>query len=222
MEISNHSTTKKTNPCNSVNGLWPISLLPLPSKILEKIVYQQCITHLNTYNYLDSDQYGFQKNKSTITAISELTDDFFKSIEKKQATISIFIDFQKAFDKLDHKILLHKLQFFGFSDSSINFFQNYLSNRTQKTLVNNIQSNTLPLTHGIPQGSNLGPLLFLLYINDIGYSIKYSSLKLFADDTTIYCSDADITSCIKKLESDLKGICEWCSNNNMALNTQKN
>ena len=212
---------KKTPNCNTVNELRPISLLPLPSKILEKIIYKQCIKHLTDNQYLDPNQFGFQKNSSTITAISEITDDIYESIEKKQPTIAAFIDFQKAFDKLNHNILLKKLKFFGFTDSAIKFFKNYLSDRKQITLVNNVKSNSLPITHGVPQGSNVGPLLFLLYINDIGYSIKKCRFKLFADDTVIYCNSKDINTCKKHIEEDLNNINEWCINNNMQINSKK-
>ena len=212
---------KKTSNCNTVNELRPISLLPLPCKILEKIIYKQCIKHLTEKQYLDPNQFGFQKNSSTITAISEITDDIFDSIEKKHSTIAAFIDFQKAFDKLNHNILINKLKFFGFTDSATKFFKNYLTDRKQITLANNQKSNSLPITHGVPQGSNLGPLMFLLYINDIGHSIKNCNFKLFADDTVIYSNSSDIKICKKQVEEDLENINDWCCNNNMQINSKK-
>ena len=212
---------KKVSNCKSVNDLRPISLIPLPCKLLEKIIYTQCIKHLKENQFLDENQFGFQQNSSTISAISELTDDISFSIEKKFPTIATFIDFTKAFDKLNHKILLQKLKFFGFSDMAIKFFENYLSNRKQTTLINNIKSKPLIISHGVPQGSNVGPLLFLLYINDIGLYLKNTKFKLFADDTTLYHSHSDIKTCINELKNDLKNIEIWCKNNNMEINAKK-
>ena len=176
---------KKVKNCTSCGDLRPISLLPLPSKLLEKIIYKQCIDHLIHCNLFNPEQFGFQKDKSTISAISEFTDDIYENVENNNPTIAIYIDFQKAFDRLNHDILLHKLRFFAFSENTIEFFKNYLGNRTHTTLVNNRTSGPLQLTHGVPQGSNLGPMLFLLYINDINLNINNSSIKLFADDTPI-------------------------------------
>ena len=212
---------KKVNNSTSVNDLRPISLLPIPTKIIEKILVKQCIKHLTTHKLLDINQFGFQKNKSTISTIAEFTDDIHHATEKNQFTLTAFIDLSKAFDRLDHNILLHKLKFFGFGENCIKFFKNYLTDRTQVTLNNKIYSNTLKVTHGLPQGSNVGPLMFLLYINDISSSIHQCKFKLFADDTAIYCSDEKIENCVKKLNDDLKCIVSWCSANNMQINAKK-
>ena len=212
---------KKTTNCTSPSDLRPISLLPLPSKLLEKLIYNQVIKHLIQNKYLDPNQFGFQKNKSTITTLTEFTDDIYTAIENNNLTASIFIDFTKAFDRINHKILLEKLKFFAFSDPTLKFFENYLSNRTQITLVNNHFSSPLQITHGVPQGSNLGPLLFLLYVNDINLAIKNTNFKLFADDTTIYTSDTNIDNIINKLNIDLESINQWCVFNNMMINKKK-
>ena len=110
---------------------------------------------------------------------------------------------------------------FYFTENTIKFFKNYLTNRTQCTSINNIKSQELKITHGVPQGSILGPILFLLYINNIGQSINFSKYKLFADDTTIYHSEPDFDTCLSKLTQDLISINNWCDNNNMAINLKK-
>ena len=212
---------KKVNNSTQVNDLRPISLLPLPSKILEKIIHKQCIEHLIRNNYFDPQQFGFQKDKSTISAVQNFTDDIFTAIENNHLTISTFIDFQKAFDRLNHSILLDKFKYFGFSDTAILFFKNYLKNRKQRTLINNTLSDPLTITHGICQGSILGPLTFLLYINDLGLSIKNCHYKLFADDTVIYCADKHINNSINNVNEDLFAIHDWCQRNNMAINVKK-
>ena len=119
-------------------------------------------------NLFDKNQFGFQKNLSTITAITELTDDIAVNIEKKLPTLCVYIDFQKAFDKLNHNVLLEKLKHFAFTSETIEFFENYLNNHKQTTFVNNLASKKLTITHGVPQGSVYGPLLFyyMLMISD--------------------------------------------------------
>ena len=113
------------------------------------------------------------------------------------------------------------MELYGFNQNCIEFFKNYLKNRTQKTLINNKFSDPLTVTHGLPQGSNVGPLMFLLYINDLGFSIRKGNYKLFADDTTLYCSDHKIENCIKNLNEDLDAVNKWCLGNNMLMNTKK-
>ena len=212
---------KKVKNCNNVNDLRPISILPLPSKLLEKIVHKQCISFLNKNQLLNAEQYGFQKSKSTISAVADFLDIIYSNIEKKQASLAIYIDFQKAFDRLDHSVLLHKLKFLGFTKNSLNFFENYLSNRYQTSLVNNIKSKPLKISHGIPQGSILGPLLFILYINDININIHNSQVKLFADDTVLFNSNSVFDNNLNEINDDLLKIISWCEVNNMKINIKK-
>ena len=178
----------KSKDKQMLNNYRPISLLLIFSKILEKVVYQMLFNFLNTNNALFSSQYGFRKNHSTINAVTELVSHVIKAMNRKENTISVFLDLSKAFDTVNHNILLRKLEFYGIRGIALEWFKHYLTGRKQYVLYNNTQSSKQYITCGVPQGSVLGPLLFLVYINDIPNCLKYSKSIVFADDTTIFAS----------------------------------
>ena len=137
---------------------------------------------------LSNLQFGFQKNKSTEHAISSIYTDITNALTRKQSSYCIFLDFAKAFDTVNHKILIQKLEYYGVKGSTLALFENYLSDRIQVVEVNGKVSEKGVIKHGVPQGSILGPLLFLLYINDISQSSDVLKFFLFADDTTVFYS----------------------------------
>ena len=133
---------------------------------------------------------------------------------------AVFLDFKKAFDLADHKVLLHKLKLYHFSSNALKVFESYLTNRTQAIRTAVACSNYLPITSGVPQGSILGPLLFLLYVNDLPLEIN-SDTDMYADDTTFHCKGKDINEIQLILQSDINKTQRWCMKNNMAINPTK-
>ena len=201
-----------------ISNYRPISLLPVISKILEKVVHKNLYTFLEKNKVLYASQYGFRKNRSTVNAITELVCQITNAIENKQNALSVFLDLSKAFDTIDHKILLRKLEFYGVRGLALNWFQSYLTDRKQYVLYNNVQSQTLDITCGVPQGSVLGPLLFLIYVNDIANCLTHSKLIYFADDTTVSRCIDDL---YKNINSDLDDLTNWFKANRLALNVNK-
>ena len=199
----------------------PVSVLPSFSKILERLIFNRCVDHLDKHDILNEKQFGFRKNHSTYMAIIELIDKINNAVEKRETTLALYLDLSKAFDTIDHNILLYKLEHYGFRGIVLNWFRSYLSNRTQYVYYNNCKSEKLDVTCGVPQGSILGPLLFILYINDIVNTSNMLQFILFADDTTILFSDKDISSKIDLINTELKEVTNWFKTNKLSVNASK-
>ena len=151
----------------------------------------------------------------------EFTSDILKSIEKKYHTISVFLDLSKAFDTIHHSTLLDKLHFYGIRGMALEWFRSYLNNRKQFVTYKNFTSKSLDITCGVPQGSVLGPLLFIIYTNDLPNILKHSHAILFADDTTIYHSGTDPNYILNCIHKDLSALTEWLRANKLSLNILK-
>lgn len=202
----------------------PISVLPILSKLLEKHVCEHLNEFLKEHELLHHLQCGFRKFHSTETALIRLMNQLLFDLDKNKVSGLVFIDYKKAFDLIDHSLLLEKLDAYGIRGNDLAFFRDYLSNRTQYVCVNDCRSTLEAVKTGVPQGSILGPVLILLFINDLPSVANQSAVDIYADDTTLsYSLDvdlapADITSAI---QHDLNNISTWSANNKKVVNAAK-
>lgn len=199
----------------------PISVLPFFSKLLEKVVYNRLISYLNKWNILVQNQFGFRSNRSTCMAVIDMCDKISQALDENKYAAGIFIDLSKAFDTVNHSILLKKLESYGIRGSCLDWFTSYLSNRYQFVAVNGAISTRQLITCGVPQGSILGPLLFLIYINDITACSDMFKFILFADDTNLFLSNKSLTELENIVNIELEKLSVWFKANKLSLNIGK-
>ncbi len=205
---------------DDVNNYRGISVLPPVAKIFEKLLATQIIIFLNINKILFNGQHGFRSGHSCETALHELLSDLNKIKDKRLIALLLFIDFRKAFDLVEAKKLLLKLFHYGFDNNSINLIANYFSERSQTVNYNNTISPFESIDLGVPQGSVLGPLFFLIFINDLAFTLELIC-KMFADDTTLYESNADLNELISSFKNKLGPLIEWCKYNKLDINWSK-
>ena len=204
----------------------PISLLITLSKILEKVIYKRTYQFLNQSNQFYNSQYGFRSHHSCEHAITELVGNILKNKENGKTTISLFLDLSKAFDSLQHETLLKKLEIYGIRGIALKWFTSYLENRTMRAkcrtvMLNSELSQVFKTDFGTPQGSCLGPLLFIIFCNDLNLHLTYLSCIQFADDTTLYGASTSVKLLQCKIEHDLNVITDWFKANKLTLNVDK-
>ena len=205
----------------------PISLLPAISKVLEKIIALQLSSYFEKNKLLFDNQYGFRPKHSTEHAALELIDRITNKMDTNEIPLNIFLDLSKAFDTIDHSILLNKLKYYGLKGSTLNLFQSYLSNRKQYTEIEDTTSTILPIQVGVPQGSILGPILFIIYVNDLPQCSNKFDFIMYADDTTLsstidsFCDINSNASADSLINAEIDKVIEWLKINKLSLNKNK-
>jgi hypothetical protein len=227
LKLSKVVPIHKKDDENLFTNYRPISLLPSISKCFEKVIFNQLYQYFKINNLFYNAQYGFRDEHSTEYAAYELIDKLIQDLDKKETPVSIFLDLSKAFDTLDHSILLDKLQHYGVNGTALKLLTSYLENRKQYVDIDGTKSEIRSITTGVPQGSILGPLLFIIYINDIANASKLFNFIIYADDTTlrttieIVLRESNNTSVESHINKELELINEWLKLNKLSLNINK-
>lgn len=211
----------KKGPKTDLNNYRPISLLNIFSKIFEKIMKIHLVSFLDRNSILNENQFGFQAGKSTLDALIKFSTQVYSELDRSNYLLSVFIDFSKAFDMVPHELLIRKLNFYGIRGLIKDWFIDYLSGRSQVTKVDGEISSSAQVTRGVPQGSVLGPILFLLFINDLPNISDIFNLILFADDANMYLKGKDPHELIRTANTELFYLYEWCIANRFSINTLK-
>ena len=204
-----------------VTNYRPISVLPCFSKLLERVMYNRLYKFLLENNILYQKQFGFQNAHSTEHAVLQLVNQITEAFSQGKYTLGIFLDLSKAFDTVNHNILLEKLKAYGIQSENLEWFRSYLSNRKQFILYDDFKTEVKIVKCGVPQGSILGPLLFLIFVNDLSNSTKVLDPVLFADDTNLFCSDNNIRTLFETANQELRQNNDWFLVNKPSLNIEK-
>jgi hypothetical protein len=210
----------KSGDSSSMDNYRPIAMLDVFSKVMEKIICNRLCAHLDKNELINDFQFGFRSNHSTLHPMLHFMNKITNSLEKKEHVVAIFCDLRKAFDCCNHKILLNKLFKMGIKGRELLWFQNYLCGRKQYVTINNSYSEVSDITIGVPQGSILGPILFIIYINDLPSCSNFLSL-LFADDTTLLLSHSDINVLIQIVNLEFRKVVNFFRSHKLALHPAK-
>ena len=220
-KISNVTPIFKSGAVTELGNYRPIAVISPFSKVLERLVYQQLVSFLEKQCLLFNFQFGFRKGYLTEYAILETLENLNSATDDEKVTCAIFLDFSKAFDTINHQILLDKLSKYGIRGLPHAWFSSYITNRKQYVKVGNTESSLKTITCGVPQGSTLGPLPFLLYINDLPESSKKLTFRIFADDTNIFYSSKDPEQLQRVINEELGNVLKYCVANMLSINFKK-
>jgi len=219
-KIAHMTPIPKVHSPSSSSEYRPISLLPVLSKLFEKLLYHRVYSYLTEHNLIDKRRYVFRENHSTELAITIIYDELLRNFDNKLITCSLFLDLSKAFDCRDHEILLDKLYHYGIRGVSHKLFSNFLHNRTQWTKIGAFKSSYKRISCGLTQGSVISPLLFLIYINDIAKASLFHT-TLFADDINLHMSNSCFNVLQTTVNLELCKIDNWLRANKLSLNCNK-
>ena len=227
MKLADISPLFKSKLDNEANNYRPISLLMTISKVLEKIVYQRTYGFMESTGQIYNSQYGFRSQHSCESAVAELTSEIIKGQQNGMYTLALFLDLSKAFDTLEHKVLLDKMYRYGIRGSSLNWFKSYLENRKIRVKCQVASSGKLEysdyqiVNYGTPQGSCLGPLIFLIFTNDLNQHLNHCASVLFTDDTTLYKTHRNLNYLKWCIQDDMQTLSDWFKANKLTLNLEK-
>ena len=203
------------------NNYRPISSLPLLNKIFEKLMHKRLTSFLESHEVFVNSQFGFRKNMCTNDAVNNLLKNIYNAMDEKEFLGAVFIDLSKAFDTVPHNLLLKKLEHYGIRGIALQLVESYLSQRKQYVSLEGVTSSLQDIKIGVPQGSVLGPLLFLIYINDLPYAVKNLKSILFADDTTMFTRDKNVNDLCRTISEDMLLLRDWLIANSLTLNAHK-
>lgn len=211
----------KSGDINKPDSYRPISVLPALSKVLEKAVHTQLSGYLEANQLLSEFQFGYRSNRSTSTAATLFVDNIRKEVDNGKLTGAVFIDLTKAFDTISHAVLLQKLQSYGVRDNELSWFTDYLFQRHQSVSIKNSLLSSMPVFNGVPQGSILGPLLFVIFFNDLPDVLENCRVIKYADDTVVYFSHSNKSVVMSTLTKELSNISSYLDLNELIINLKK-
>ena len=221
LKVANVLPLYKADDDMLFNNYRPVPLLSVLSNVFERIMYNRLISFLENNKILFKNQFGFRKQHSTYMALMVLRDKIVKALENGELLVGIYLDFSKAFDTVDHSILLVKLEYYGIRGIALYWFKSYLAGRKQYVTYNGTSSSTKVITCGVPQGSILGPLLFLLYINDLPNVCKSPNPVLYSDDTNLFINGKNLIDLQTTIDSELAEIFTWLKIDKLSLNIKR-